>query len=108
MPLPRTMIDHSIAPAKGPVHQRRMRSFVLEGPGPRRGRRVMRVAHGSRFERDMLVDELRCPECHEDRVYRSTRRGILEWLLRIVRIYPFRCDICGYRFRRFTRRRYWR
>jgi hypothetical protein len=47
--------------------------------------------------------KLKCPECHGERVYRSRRRGISEWYLRLVYIYPFRCDICGHRFRRFMR-----
>jgi hypothetical protein len=43
-----------------------------------------------------------CPRCHEVRVYRSRRRGLKEWLWRLVHYYPFRCDICGYRFKLFT------
>jgi hypothetical protein len=56
------------------------------------------------IEPDSLSARLKCPECHGDRVFRSRRRGILEWYLRCVYIYPFRCAICGHRFKRFTRR----
>jgi hypothetical protein len=45
-----------------------------------------------------------CPKCHEARVYRSRRRGLWEWLLRMGHIYPFRCDICAHRFKRLALR----
>jgi VanZ family protein len=43
-----------------------------------------------------------CQRCHGTRVHRSRRRGLLEGLSRLIRLAPFRCDICGYRFWRFT------
>jgi hypothetical protein len=43
-----------------------------------------------------------CPKCLGTRYMRSRRRGLLECLSRVVRLSPFRCDICGHRFWRFT------
>jgi VanZ like family len=45
-----------------------------------------------------------CQQCQGTRVHRSRRRGLLEWFARFIRLAPFRCDICGHRFWRFTRR----
>ena len=42
--------------------------------------------------------ELSCPQCSRYIVQR-TRRSILERLLSLFSIYPFRCQRCGYRFR---------
>jgi len=44
-----------------------------------------------------------CPRCQGERLYRSRRRGVVEWSLRAISLYPFRCDVCDYRFLRFTR-----
>jgi hypothetical protein len=43
-----------------------------------------------------------CPKCESTHVFRSRRRGLVDWLLHIVRLYPFRCDHCSHRFRRVT------
>jgi hypothetical protein len=43
-----------------------------------------------------------CPKCHGARIFRSRRVGLLEWAMRAICLYPFRCDICGHRFRRVT------
>jgi VanZ family protein len=43
-----------------------------------------------------------CPKCRAARVYRSRRRGHWERCTRLVPLAPFRCDICGHRFWRFT------
>jgi hypothetical protein len=43
-----------------------------------------------------------CPECQGTRVYRSRRRGLLGSFSRLIRLAPFRCDICWHRFWRFT------
>jgi hypothetical protein len=43
-----------------------------------------------------------CPQCDRTHVFRSRRRGLCDWLLHIVRLYPLRCDHCGHRFRRVT------
>jgi C4-type Zn-finger protein len=50
------------------------------------------------------MSKLQCPHCQETRITRSRRRGLVEWLLRAICRYPFRCDICGYRFMRFRLR----
>jgi hypothetical protein len=39
-----------------------------------------------------------CPQCGKDFVRRSHRQGILEWLLSVVFVYPFRCQLCTHRF----------
>jgi hypothetical protein len=51
-----------------------------------------------------VVSRWQCPRCQGTRLTRSRRRGPIEWLLRLIRVYPFRCDICGHRFRRFSLR----
>jgi hypothetical protein len=45
-----------------------------------------------------------CPACQDIRVYRSRRRGVLEWFSRLIRLAPFRCYTCNHRFWRFTLR----
>jgi len=57
------------------------------------GHVAMQQAHGAR----------QCPRCQGERLNRSRRRGIMEWSLRAISLYPFRCDVCDYRFLRFTR-----
>jgi VanZ family protein len=47
---------------------------------------------------------LQCPACQSTRLYQSRRRGFLEWLSRLIRLAPFRCDICSHRFWRLTLR----
>ncbi len=42
-----------------------------------------------------------CPKCSEKYVKRVRREGITERLLSILYVYPFRCQLCGYRFRSF-------
>ena len=42
-----------------------------------------------------------CPQCGDHRVRRSGRRGLWDHLVSAVRLYPFRCDACRCRFRRF-------
>ena len=41
----------------------------------------------------------RCPMCHEDYVRRVRREGLGERLLSQFYLYPFRCQLCGKRFR---------
>ena len=40
-----------------------------------------------------------CPKCSREFVKRVTRQGFAEKLLGVFYIYPFRCQLCGYRFR---------
>ena len=45
--------------------------------------------------------EPHCPRCRQDIVQRIRRQGLLEYLLSIAYIYPFRCQVCSHRFRAF-------
>ena len=40
-----------------------------------------------------------CPKCSREFVKRVSRQGTKERLLSAFYIYPFRCQLCGYRFR---------
>jgi PilZ domain len=40
-----------------------------------------------------------CPECSMEYVRRVRRQSIAERLLSVFYIYPFRCQLCGYRFK---------
>jgi predicted HAD superfamily Cof-like phosphohydrolase len=44
---------------------------------------------------------VRCPQCGKSFVRRSRRQGLKERLLSLVYLYPFRCQVCAYRFRSF-------
>lgn len=46
---------------------------------------------------------LRCPKCGRHIVRRSHRIGVVERLLSAVYVYPFRCQLCGRRFRALQR-----
>ncbi len=41
----------------------------------------------------------RCPRCGRHFVQRAHRTGVLEQLLSVAYIYPFRCQVCMHRFR---------
>ena len=45
--------------------------------------------------------EPHCTRCRQDIVQRIRRQGLLEYLLSIAYIYPFRCQVCSHRFRTF-------
>jgi hypothetical protein len=47
------------------------------------------------------LKEPHCPRCGQDIVQRIRRQGMIERLLSIVYIYPFRCQVCSHRFRTF-------
>lgn len=42
-----------------------------------------------------------CPKCGSTRVGRTHRAGIIERLASVGYVYPFRCQVCRRRFRRF-------
>ena len=42
---------------------------------------------------------LRCPHCARDFVRRVARTGLSEVLMSFIYIYPFKCQLCGDRFR---------
>ena len=44
-----------------------------------------------------------CPECSTEYVIRVRRQTIAERLLSLLSIYPFRCQLCGYRFKTLHR-----
>lgn len=43
-----------------------------------------------------------CPDCQSDEIRRSKTRGSVESLLAILRIRPYRCEECDYRFFRWS------
>jgi hypothetical protein len=49
-----------------------------------------------------------CPHCQKTCTIRSRHHGLAERLLWMIYCYPFRCDRCGHRFRRFSLRGRWR
>lgn len=42
--------------------------------------------------------DLRCPNCSKEYLARVARVGFAEDLLSLFYIYPFKCQLCGYRF----------
>lgn len=47
------------------------------------------------------MTHIKCPNCARDFVRRVSRAGLAETFLRLVRVYPFKCQLCGHRFRSF-------
>ena len=47
--------------------------------------------------------QLKCPNCGREFVRRVARSGLLEVLLSCFYVYPFKCQLCGERFRFFQR-----
>jgi PilZ domain len=45
------------------------------------------------------MTQLRCPNCARDFVRRVARSGLWEVLLSFFYVYPYKCQICGERFR---------
>jgi hypothetical protein len=43
-----------------------------------------------------------CSWCGCHQIRRSGRRSRREWLLRVIRLYPYRCEECRHRFLRFS------
>jgi len=43
-----------------------------------------------------------CPDCQSDEIRRSKTRGTVESLLVLLRIRPYRCEECDYRFFRWS------
>ncbi len=42
-----------------------------------------------------------CPQCGKDYVRRTRRDGLFEQVASVFYLYPFRCQLCMYRFRAF-------
>lgn len=86
----------------------RFRGFVLPGTLPRSGRhkkkpeqeRTANVKPAS--ERTNTIrqrsDAKQCPTCNSESTHRSHRHGIIENVVSLLRIYPYRCDDCNKRF----------
>jgi len=59
---------------------------------------------------DLLPERIRqlklppkCPECNSGRVHRSKPKGAMEsYVLPVVAIRPYRCEVCDCRFFRFS------
>ena len=45
------------------------------------------------------MSQLKCPSCSREFVRRVARAGLRDWLAGWLFIYPFKCQICGLRFR---------
>lgn len=46
------------------------------------------------------MKQILCPTCGKDFVRRTLRQGAHEYLLSIVYVYPYRCQLCAHRFLR--------
>lgn len=46
---------------------------------------------------------IKCPNCARDFVRRVSRAGLSETFLRPFSVYPFKCQLCGHRFRGYQR-----
>ena len=49
------------------------------------------------------MTDLKCPHCTRDFVRRIAKSGLPEILLSLLYINPFKCQLCGHRFRAFRR-----
>jgi hypothetical protein len=47
----------------------------------------------------ILARTVECPRCRWGVVQRSPRTGLFERLISLLYVYPFRCQVCMYRFR---------
>ncbi len=43
-----------------------------------------------------------CPRCGEPNTRPSTRRKPIDYFLRVILLFPYRCHTCGERFWRFV------
>jgi len=48
-----------------------------------------------------MAANIKCPNCAREFNRRVSRRGLPEILLSYFYIYPFKCQLCGFRFRHF-------
>src|SRR5688572_5296189 len=49
------------------------------------------------------MNSIKCPGCGRDFVRRVLSSGLAETFLRLFYVYPFKCQLCGHRFRAFQR-----
>ncbi len=47
------------------------------------------------------MSDQQCPKCGKDFVRRALRVGVVERLLSLCYLYPYRCQLCAHRFRLF-------
>ena len=45
--------------------------------------------------------DIKCPNCARDFIRRVSGAGLAETFLRVFSVYPFKCQLCGHRFRSF-------
>jgi hypothetical protein len=48
------------------------------------------------------AESIWCPDCQSHQIRRSRTRGIIKFLLASLRIRPYRCKECDYRFFRWS------
>jgi PilZ domain-containing protein len=49
------------------------------------------------------MTSVKCPNCARDFVRRVARKGLAEVVFSLFYVYPFKCQLCGERFRSFQR-----
>jgi hypothetical protein len=54
------------------------------------------------------MSQAKCPKCSGEFIKRVSRRGAFELLLSLLYIYPFRCQLCGHRFKLLRWRKMYR
>jgi hypothetical protein len=67
-----------------------------------RGRALRKRGRTNAVSKDGHVPRRRCPQCRCKQTRRSRQWHLWEWLLRLIRLYPFRCESCKHRFLRFS------
>ena len=65
-----------------------------------RQRSTWRSASLRLHESQMHTRKVDCPLCGSTKVRRSYRKGLVDRLLSLIMIYPFRCRLCTFRFHR--------
>ncbi len=46
------------------------------------------------------MEQILCPKCGKDFVRRTLRKGAHEYVLSVIYVYPYRCQLCAHRFLR--------
>lgn len=89
----------------------RFRGFVIPGTLPHSGRHKKKPEKEKTIKVEPAVESepspgptrprleaKYCPICNSENTHRSHRRGIIENVVSMMRIYPYRCDDCNKRF----------
>jgi hypothetical protein len=82
----------------GKRYKSNTRNTASEADAPSLVRRVLSLFNGARQN-----DNIKCPHCRRNFVQRVSRAGWAEVLFSVFYVYPFRCQLCGHRFRFFER-----